>query len=50
MKYIADYYNGEDWIVCKPLNKDCERIVEDLVNSARITQNWPEEKKTTIFP
>ena len=49
MKYIADYYNGEDWIVCKPLNKDCERIVEDLVNSARITQNWPEEKKQQYF-
>lgn len=49
MKHKAEYCNGVDWIVCKPLNKECEGIVNDLVNSARITQNWSEEKKEKYF-
>lgn len=49
MKYKAEYCNGEEWIVCKPLNKDCEQIVTDLVNSAQLTQHWSEEKKQQYF-
>ena len=49
MNYKAEYYNGEDWVVCKPLNKDCETIVNDLVGSACVTQHWPEEKKQQYF-
>lgn len=49
MKYKAEYYNKGEWIVCKPLNKDCESIVNDLVGSAGVTQNWPEEKKQQYF-
>lgn len=49
MNKRAEYYTGEDWVMCKPLNKDCESVVNDLVNSAKITQNWSEEKKQEYF-
>jgi hypothetical protein len=49
MNKRAEYYTGEEWVVCKPLNKDCESIVNDLVNSVKIAQNWSEEKKQEYF-
>jgi hypothetical protein len=49
MNYKAEYYDKGEWVVCKPLNKDCETIVEDLVDSAGVTQNWSEEKKQQYF-
>lgn len=47
---IADYVDKDgEWRVCEPLNKDCEEIVNDLVNSAGIAQNWSKEKKEQYF-
>jgi|LakMenEpi03Aug12_release.lakeMendotaPanAssembly.Ray.scaffolds.fasta_scaffold3137243_1 hypothetical protein len=49
MKYKAVYCNEKKLIKCKPLNKDCEQIVTDLVNSAQVTQHWSKEKKQQYF-
>ena len=45
----AEYCKDGELIICKPLNKDCEDIVQDLINSAHITQNWTKEKKYQYF-
>ena len=45
----AEYYIKGEWRVCKPLSIDCKNIVNDLVNSAHVAQNWSAEKQYEYF-
>lgn len=49
MKKRYDYYTDGEWRVCKPLTKDCEDIVGDLMNSVNVAHYWPKEKQKQYF-
>jgi len=53
MKHEPTGYITKDkeWRICKydSLNKDCQDLVEDLINSSNCSQNWSRELKYQYF-
>ena len=45
------YVSNGEWIECRYdiLNKECQQLVEDLVDSSLVSQRWSEELKYQYF-
>lgn len=49
MKKRYEYYKDGEWRTCPRLSAESQEVVEDLMNSANITQHWSKEKQREYF-